>query len=104
MITITVYGYEFRLQNNGDVQSRGKGLDWSARTAEALDITDGQLGWIQDTLSEAQDVFTEDRVPRIKVTAPEPQYVNPEAPIGVDFVQDQEALENELKKQEEEVQ
>ena len=96
MITITIYGYEFRLQNNGDIQSRGNGLDWATRTAESLDIADGQLAWLQNMLQEAHSVFTNEQGRRPKVEPPTQERVDPTAAIGVDFVTDQDRHNQEL--------
>ena len=83
--TINVYGWDFRLLRDGNIQSRNvaEGKDWSIRNEHTVDIDGAKLWAIRTFLNQLNQIFPREQAhlpkaePLKEVTAKDPS-----APVG----------------------
>jgi len=80
-IQILVYGWRYRVRQDGLVESQNKFKkeQWAVRQSTATGISDNHYAWIRDTLRQGASQFPKDYEP-LPTTKEEP----PSVPVGTE--------------------
>lgn len=79
-VTVTIYGWDFCITNNGSVLSKNDALGkpWEERRGKEIDITDSHLGAIRNLIMNVNGIFPEKQPIAAKAEPPK-EVVRPSA-------------------------